>query len=86
MHKVRGLGVGDVGMAPCGWVRFDGTGHCVIFVVMRREAEVFSVSIVNPCGEGTEYHAQEADPARGKVSYVSHALVPYLDQLMMYMI
>ncbi|CAB1113790.1 unnamed protein product [Ectocarpus sp. CCAP 1310/34] len=67
VQKIRGLGVGDLGMAPCGWVRADGTGHSVIFVVMRRDAEVFSVSIVNPHGEGTEYHAQEADPTRGKV-------------------
>lgn len=55
-------------MAPCGWVRPDGTGHTVAFVVMRQAAEFFSVSIINPCGEGVEYHAQEADPARGKVS------------------
>lgn len=69
VQKIRGLGPGDVGMAPCGWVREDGSGHSVVFVVMRHEAEVFSVSIVNPCGEGSEYHAQEADPARGKVGW-----------------
>lgn len=71
MQKVRGLGVGELGMSPCGWVRADGSGHCVVFVVMRQEPEVFSVSVVNPCGEGSEYHAQEADPARGKVRYPS---------------
>ena len=62
-------------MSPCGWVRHDGSGHCVVFVVMRQEAEVFSVSVVNPCGEGSEYHAQEADPAKGKVG-VHSSLCP----------
>lgn len=69
VQKVRGLGLGDLAMAPCGWVREDGSGHCVVLVVMRQEAEVFSVSVVNPCGEGSEYHAQEADSARGKVRW-----------------
>lgn len=64
---MRALGAGEVAMAPCGWIRPDGEGHAVIFVVMRQEEEVYSVSIVNPWGEGTEYHAQEADPAKGKV-------------------
>lgn len=68
VQKIRALGVGQLAMAPCGWVRADGTGHAVVFVVMRQTAEFFSVTIVNPCGEGTEYHAQEADPAKGKVS------------------
>lgn len=68
VHKVRGLGVGDLAMAPCGWIRPDGTGHVVVFVVMRQAAEVFSLSVINPCGEGSEYHAQEADPVKGKVS------------------
>ncbi|CAN0478290.1 unnamed protein product, partial [Hapterophycus canaliculatus] len=62
VQRIRGLGLGELGMAPCGWVRADGSGHCVVFVVMRHEAEVFSVSIVNPCGEGSENHPTEADP------------------------
>ena len=73
MHKIRGLGVGDLAMAPCGWLRPDGTGHTVVFVVMRQAAEVFSLSVVNPCGEGSEYHAQEADPVKGKVGAVPPA-------------
>lgn len=48
-------------------MRADGSGHAVAFVVMRQSEERFSVSIVNPCGEGEEYHAKEADPVRGKV-------------------
>lgn len=48
-------------------MRADGSGHAVAFVVMRQSEERFSVSIINPCGEGEEYHAKEADPARGKV-------------------
>lgn len=56
-------------MAPCGWIRTDGSGHAVILVVLRRETEVYSVSIINPCGEGAGYHAREADPAKGKVVY-----------------
>lgn len=54
-------------MAPCGWIRTDGSGHAVILVVLRREADLYSVSIINPCGEGAGYHAREADPAKGKV-------------------
>lgn len=57
-------------MAPCGWIRADGTGHTVVFVVTRQAEAFFSVSVINPSGEGTEYHAQEADPAKGKVSMV----------------
>lgn len=68
VHKIRGLGVGDLAMAPCGWIRPDGTGHILVFVVMRLAAEGFSLSVINPCGEGAEYHAQEPDPAKGKVS------------------
>lgn len=67
VQKIRGLGVGELVMAPCGWMRADGTGHSVVFVVMRQAADFFSVSIVNPCGEGSEYHVQEADPFGGKV-------------------
>ena len=70
VQKIRGLGLGQVAMAPCGWIRADGSGHAVAFVVMRQAEDRFSVSIVNPCGEGAEYHAKEADPVRGKVRFV----------------
>lgn len=68
VQKVRGLPKGDVLMAPCGWMRPDG-GHTVIFVVARQDDDVYSVTIVNPCGEGSEYHAKEAYPAKGQVGY-----------------
>lgn len=68
VQKIRALGVGELCMAPCGWIRANGTGHTVVFVVMRQAEAFFSVSVINPSGEGTEYHAQEADPAKGKVS------------------
>ncbi|CAM9241070.1 unnamed protein product, partial [Sphacelaria rigidula] len=66
-HRIRELGPGELTMAPCGWIRTDGSGHAVIVVVLRREADLYSVSIINPCGEGAGYHAREADPAKGKV-------------------
>lgn len=56
-------------------MRADGSGHAVAFVVMRQSEEIFSVSIVNPCGEGEEYHAKEADPVRGKV-WLMAAIMP----------
>lgn len=71
VHRIRALAVGDLAMAPCGWIRLNGEGHVVIFVVMRQEGEFYSVSIVNPCGEGAEYHAHEADPAKGKVGFAT---------------
>ncbi|CAM9782323.1 unnamed protein product, partial [Discosporangium mesarthrocarpum] len=69
VQRVRALRVGELALAPGGWVRPDGSGQAVMFVVTRvaEGEDRYTLSVVNPWGEGAEYHAKSADPAKGKV-------------------
>jgi hypothetical protein len=75
---------GELAMAPCGWLRSDGTGNLLVLLLqkeapggggtpadaMRTEGDWFSLSVVNPCGEGVRYHALRPDPATGNVQHL----------------
>ncbi|CAM9225977.1 unnamed protein product, partial [Phaeothamnion confervicola] len=74
---VRALREQEMAAVPAGWVRPDGTGHLVLLVVRRDPgaADAYSLSVVNPCGEGSEYHPCRADPVHGKVRRVAALLL-----------
>jgi hypothetical protein len=53
-------------------MRLDGTGNSVV-VIVRRDThtdDTFTLSVINPCGEGSDYHAVRADPATGTIQQV----------------
>jgi hypothetical protein len=62
-------------------MRLDGTGNSVVMVVRRdtHTDDTFTLSVINPCGEGAGYHAVRADPTTGTIqqvpgTYYLHAL------------
>ncbi len=47
----------EIAIGPVGWSNADGTGQCPVVVVHRTTAkDEYTLSIVNPEGEGSEYH------------------------------
>ncbi|CAM9378337.1 unnamed protein product [Chrysoparadoxa australica] len=68
--QVKSLRAGEVAMSPMGWARSDGTGH-IIMVLVRHEADdIFTLAVVNPCGEGSSYHPRRPNPDTGRQEQV----------------
>ncbi len=59
---IRQLRSDEIAIGPVGWSDSDGTGQCAVVVVHRTTAkDEYTLSFVNPEGEGSEYHVSSLD-------------------------
>ncbi len=62
VNCIKQLRSDEIAIGPVGWSDSDGTGQCAVVVVHRTIAkDEYTLSFVNPEGEGSEYHASSLD-------------------------
>ncbi len=65
---IKRLRSNEIAIGPVGWSNSDGTGQCAVVVIHRSTAkDEYTLSFVNPEGEGSEYHVCSLDLKFGGV-------------------